>query len=105
MFFTILLVCTICILYTLGFRYYLKSSLFNIYHVCLNNDGENLNDRLYFRYVGTVGEKSQLQGKKMIKDLTKKMFLLESSDGGSSAGWVMTMSTEPKLALTKKFNV
>ena len=41
----------------------------------------------YFpRYVGTVGEKSQLQGKKMIKDLTKKMFLLESSDGASSAG-------------------
>ena len=66
---------------------------------------ENLTDCLYFRYVGTVGEKSQLQGKKMIKDLTKKMFLLESSDGGSSAGWVMTMSTEPKLALTKKFNV
>ena len=33
-----------------------------------------------------MGEKSQLQGKKMIKDLTKKMFLLESSDGASSAG-------------------
>ena len=56
----------------------------------------------YFaRYVGTVGEKSQLQGKKMIKDLTKKMFLLESSDGASSAGGsavvlfmvMMTMST------------
>ena len=48
---------------------------------------DNLNDCLNFRYVGTVGEKSQMQGKKMIKDLTKKMFLLESSDGGSSAGW------------------
>ena len=48
---------------------------------------DNLNDCFHFRYVGTVGEKSQLQGKKMIKDLTKKMFLLESSDGGSSAGW------------------
>ena len=43
------------------------------------------------RYVGTVGEKSQQQGKKMIKDLTKKMFLIESSDGGSSAGWSMVM--------------
>ena len=47
-----------------------------------------------------MGEKSQLQGKKMIKDLTKKMFLLESSDGASSAGGsavlfmvMMTMST------------
>ena len=56
----------------------------------------------YFpRYVGTVGEKSQLQGKKMIKDLTKKMFLLESSDGASSAGGsavvfmvMMTMSSQ-----------
>ena len=48
---------------------------------------DNLNDCFHFRYVGTVGEKSQLQGKKMNKDLTKKMFLLESSDGGSSAGW------------------
>ena len=52
----------------------------------------------YFpRYVGTVGEKSQLQGKKMIKDLTKKMFLLESSDGassaGGSAGFLMVMMT------------
>ena len=41
-----------------------------------------------------MGEKSQLQGKKMIKDLTKKMFLLESSDGGSSAGLVAKLATK-----------
>ena len=38
------------------------------------------------KYVGTVKEKSQQTGQKMFKDLTKKMFLYESSDGNSSVG-------------------